>query len=153
LALQNRIDHIPLQEATNLVIERLRTQGLKVSFEDDDKDFKDFFGTGYRLFEEAFCSLEIVLFELEYENGSKAGLEFHVFSYTRKGRKLQRSLSKNHFQKLKVFLGENVFSPAGLKVLEYDPPERDYEGAKRSQALFPDRTPGVIIHIGGWLIS
>ena len=143
--------HVPLQKATNCIIQGMKVLGFEISFEDDEKGFKDFFGTGDQLFEDSFCSLEFVLYDLGNKDGTGAGIEFHAVFYTQKGKGLQRSLSKNGFKRLKNFLQINIFLPGGLRVLEYDPPFRDYSRAKLNPQFFPDNTPGVEIHIGGWL--
>jgi len=143
--------HVPLQEATDRTVERLEALGYKVRFEDDENNFKDFVGTGNHIFEGAFCALELVFYSLRNEDSTGAGIEFHIVFYTRKGKKLQRGLSKNDFQRLKDFLERTIFSPGGLKVREYDPSFRDYSRPRSNPHLFPDNKPGVEINIGGWL--
>jgi hypothetical protein len=140
-----------LDEITVNIAEMLETKGFKVTFEDNYHDFKNLFATGNRIFAGAFRSLEFVLIQLQQKDGSLAGLEFHVFFFTSKGLKLQRQLSRNDFRMLKNFLEDEFFSPSRLKVLEYDPPERDYGSAARFNTLFPDGIPGVVIRISGWL--
>jgi hypothetical protein len=81
-------------------------------------------------------------------------MEFHVLFFTQKGMKLQRSLSRNGFKRLRSFLDHQIFEPAGLKAVEYDAPtpaDRNYRHAKNSPNLFPGHIPGVEIHVGGWL--
>ena len=153
--MESKFKHIPIKKAAMLVQERLQAIGFnEIVIEDDDSEFKNFFGEGENLFEEAFVSIQILLYELHWKDGSGAGIEFHAIFFTRKGREIQRSLSKNGFERLRTFLDKQVFEPAGLKVVEYDPlvpSDRDYKRARNAAGLFPDKIPGVEIHVGGWL--
>ncbi len=155
MVMESECKHVPIEKAARLVQERLQSIGFnEILIEDDDPEFKNFIATGDQVFEEAFNSVEILLYELHWEDGIGAGMEFHAIFFTRKGRKIQRRLSKNEFERLRVFLDEQVFNPAGLKVLEYDAPDpsdRNYDRARNSKNLFPDQIPGVEIHVGGWL--
>jgi hypothetical protein len=155
IVMKSECKHIPIETAARLVQERLQTIGFNdIVIEDNDTGFKNFFATGDQVFEEAFSSVQILLYELHWEDGSGAGMEFHAIFFSRKGRKIQRRLSKNEFERLRSFLDKEVFDPAGLKAMEYDPPDpsdRNYNRAKNSKNLFPDQIPGVEIHVGGWL--
>lgn len=147
--------HIPIEEATHLLKEQFQIVGFKdISMEDDEADYKNFFAKSDQLFENTFFCMEMALFALFYEDNSGAGMEFHAYFFTRKGKKLQRDLSRNDFERLRRFLDQKIFEPVGLKAVEYDPPiraDRNYLHAKHSPNLFPDGVPGVEIHIGGWL--
>ena len=150
--MSDSFQHIPIQEVSDSIVERLKIIGFnEVIFDDDMDSFKDFFGISDQIFEDSFSCLQILLYELYDNDGERAGIEFHVLFHTQKGRRIQRSLSKNDFQRLKDFLDKNIFLPGGLKVLEYDPPDRDHSRGKSNPHLFPDNVPGVEIHIGGWL--
>ena len=155
MVIESECKHIPIEKVAMLVEERLQAIGFnEIVIEDDDPEFKNFFATGDQVFEEAFSSVQILLYELHWKDGSGAGMEFHAIFFTRKGRKIQRRLSKNGFEMLRIFLDKEVFDPAGLKAMEYDPPDpsdRNYTRAKNSKNLFPDQMPGVEIHVGGWL--
>lgn len=147
--------HIPIDEAFNLLKERMKDIGFsEIIIEDDDPEFKNFYGKGDHLFEDSFFCLEILLYELHYGDGPGAGMEFHALFYTQKGKKIQRSLGRNDFERLRTFLDQQIFNPSGLKAVEYDPPDpsdRDYTRPKNNPTLFPGNVPGVEIHIGGWL--
>jgi hypothetical protein len=147
--------HIPIKEAADRLKERLKTIGFKkIHIEDDDTGFKNFFAKSDHLFEDSFFTIQILLYELYNDDGSGAGMEFHALFFTRKDRKVQRSLSNNGFEKLRDFLDQQVFDPSGLKAMEYDAPDpsdRNYTRAKNARNLFPDQIPGVEIHVGGWL--
>ena len=70
---------IPIEKAARLVQERLQTIGFnEIVIEDDDPGFKNFFATGDHVFEEAFSSMQILLYELHWKDGSGAGMEFHA---------------------------------------------------------------------------
>lgn len=147
--------HIPIDEATDLLKEQFKNIGFKdIVMEEDDVDYKNFFAKSDQLFENAFFCVEMVLFALFYEDKSGAGMEFHAYFFTRKGQKLQRDLSRNDFENLRMFLDEQIFEPSGLKAVEYDPSgpaDRDYRHAKNAPNLFSGHTPGVELHVGGWL--
>lgn len=140
-----------LTESAERIVVQAGEVGFVVSWEENEVDFKDLILAGQQLQEDAFHSISLVLFEL-FDHGRKsAGAEFHAFFYTRKGRQLQNSLSKDEFWGLRQFLKESLFEPAGLRILEFDPASREYAFAKRWPHLFPNNIPGVLIHIGGWL--
>jgi hypothetical protein len=147
--------HIPIKEAAESLKGRLKAIGFdEIFIEDDDPGFKNFFAKSDRLFEDSFFTIQILLYELYNDDGSGAGMEFHALFFTRKGRKIQRSLSRNGFERLRTFLDIQLFEPAGLKVVEYDardPSDRNYTRAKNAKNLFPDQILGVEIHVGGWL--
>jgi len=153
--MKQQCQHIAIDEAATLLKERMKAIGFnEIIIEDDDTDFKNFYGKSDRLFEDSFFCLEILLYELHYGDGSGAGMEFHAIFFTRKGRKIQRSLSRNGFERLRTFLDIQLFEPSGLKAVEYDPPDpsdRDYVRPKSCPTLFPGHVTGVKIHIGGWL--
>ena len=153
--MKQQCQHIPIEETATLLKERMASLGFEeIIIEDDDPDFKNFYGKSNQLLEDSFFCLEILLYELHYDDGSGAGMEFHAIFFTRKGRKIQRSLSRNGFKRLRTFLDEHIFEPSGLKAVEYDPPDpsdRDYVRPKSCPMLFPGHVPGVKIHIGGWL--
>ena len=153
--MEPQCQHIPIDEAFDLLKERMKAIGFnEITIEDDDPEFKNFYGKSDQLFEDSFFCLELVLLGLFYDDGSGAGMEFHAFFYTQKGKKLQRSLSKNDFERLRNFLDQQIFNPSGLKAVEYDPPDpsdRDYIRAKNNPTFFPGNVPGVEIHVGGWL--
>ena len=115
---------------------------------------KNFFARSDHLFEGSFFCMQMALFALFHADNSGAGMEFHISFFTQKGRKIQRSLGKNRFERLRRFLDQEIFEPACLRAVEYDPPnpsDRDYARPKRSPGLFPGRVPGVEIHVGGRL--
>jgi len=147
--------HIPVEKAAGLLQKRLKAIGFeKIDVEDDEPDFKHFFAKSRRLFEDAFFTIEILLYELRYDDGAGAGIEFHVLFFTKKGRRLQRSLSRNGFERLRTFLDVQLFEPSGLKAVEYDSPvpsDRDYKRRESWTWAFPGNIPGVLIHVGGWL--
>jgi hypothetical protein len=142
-----------LQSTAQRIIETGTEFGFKVVFEEDQPDIQDFFLVGERLIEEAFRALELVLLRLVNPDGSEAGLEFHVFFFAMKGRKLQRRLRQGDFLVLKAFLEGEFFDKAGLSVLEYDPVQRDYRDALHFPSLFPTNQVGVTIQVGGWLTN
>jgi len=145
--------HIPIKEAAESLKGRLKAIGFdEIFIEDDDPGFKNFFAKSDRLFEDSFFTIQILLYELYNDDGSGAGMEFHALFFTRKGRKVQRSLGRNGFERLRTFLDMKLFEPAGLKVVEYDPPDpsdRNYKRRKTWTSFFPSNLPGVEIHVGG----
>ena len=153
--MKQQCQHIPIEEAATFFRERMKALGFdEIIIEDDDSEFKHFCWKSDHLVEDSFFCLRILLYELRNDDGSGAGMEFHALFFTRKGRKIQRSLSRNDFERLRTFLDGQVFDPCGLKAVEYDhpdPSDRDYIRAKNAPTLFPDHAPGVKIHIGGWL--
>jgi len=155
IPMEQQCQHIPIDETFDLLKERMKGLGFNEIFiEDDDPEFKNFFAKSNQLFEDSFFCMQILLYELHWDDGTDAGMEFHALFFTQKGKKIQRSLSRNGFERLRIFLDGKIFDPCELKAVEYDPPDpsdRNYTRPKSYPTLFPGHVPGVEIHVGGWL--
>ena len=75
--MENPYQHIPIEEAANRLKERMKAIGFnEIIIEDDDPDFKNFYGKSDQLFEDSLFYLQILLYELHNDDGSGAGILF-----------------------------------------------------------------------------
>ena len=59
--MSDSFQHIPIQEVSDSIVERLKIIGFnEVIFDDDMDSFKDFFGISDQIFEDSFSCLQIL---------------------------------------------------------------------------------------------